>query len=63
MGSFGSNQRIKNLSLTIRKRLKVFEQEQSVLEGSMSQAVCCAGEVQRLDREAGGLGRRQPVKR
>lgn len=54
MGSILSNQGIKNLSQNIRKQSKVFEQEQNMLKGSMSQAVCCAGEIAEEDREVGG---------
>lgn len=55
MGSIGSDQGIKNLFLTIRKWLKVFEQEQNMLRGNMmSQAVLCAGELAEGDREVGG---------
>lgn len=57
-----SNQGIKNVSLN-QKWLKVFEQEQNLLKGNMSQAVCYVGELAEGDRETGGPGRRQSVKR
>lgn len=62
MGSIVSNQGIKNLSLSIRKQLKVLEQEQNILKGNMSRAVCYAEELAEGDEETGGPGRRQPVK-
>lgn len=52
MGSVVSNQGIKNLSLNVRKQLKAFEQEQSMLKGDLSRAACCAGELAEGDREA-----------